>query len=67
MIGERMVANIHRIKVVNDVSDLVPILRAIDSPLKLKIVQRLGESWLTLDDIRGEFGKDGEKGLAFFE
>ena len=62
-----MVANIHRIKVVNDVSDLVPILRAIDSPLKLKIVQRLGESWLTLDDIRSEFGKDGEKALAFFE
>ena len=62
-----MVANIHRIKVVNDVSDLVPILRAIDSPLKLKIVQRLGESWLTLDDIRAEFGKEGEKTLAFFE
>ena len=62
-----MVANIHRIKVVNDVSDLVPILRAIDSPLKLKIVQRLGTSWLTLDDIRSEFGKEGEKTLAFFE
>ena len=62
-----MVAGIHRIKVVNDVSDLVPILRAVDSPVKLKLVQRLGESWLTLEDVIGEFGKDGEKALAFFE
>ena len=62
-----MVANIHRIKVVNDVSDLVPILRAVDSPLKQKLVQRLGESWLTLEDVVEEFGKEGEKALAFFE
>ncbi len=62
-----MVAGIHRIKVVNDVSDLVPILRAVDSPVKLKLVQRLGESWLTLDDVVNEFGKEGEKALAFFE
>ncbi len=62
-----MVAGIHRIKVVNDVSDLVPILRAVDSPIKLKLVQRLGESWLTLDDVVAEFGKEGEKALAFFE
>ena len=62
-----MVANIHRIKVVNDVSDLVPILRAVDTPVKLKLVQRLGESWLTLEDVVQEFGKEGEKALAFFE
>jgi len=46
-----MAAAIHRIKVVNDVSDLVPILRAVGTPLRLKVVQRLGEEWLTLDDI----------------
>jgi len=62
-----MVAGIHRIKVVNDVSDLVPILRAVDSPVKLKLVQRLGESWLTLEDVVTEFGREGEKALAFFE
>jgi len=62
-----MAAAIHRIKVVNDVSDLVPILRAVDSPVKLKLVQRLGESWLTLEDVITEFGKEGEKALAFFE
>jgi predicted DNA-binding ArsR family transcriptional regulator len=60
-------AAIHRIKVVNDVSDLVPILRAVDSPLKLKLVHRLGESWLTLEDVEAEFGPEGVKTLAFFE
>jgi len=62
-----MAATMHRIKVVNDVSDLVPILRAVDSPTKLKLVQRLGEQWLTLEDVQREFGRDGEKALAFFE
>ncbi len=60
-------AAMHRIKVVNDVSDLVSILRAVDSPLKLRLVQRLGENWLTSDDVEREFGKEGMKALLFFE
>jgi predicted DNA-binding ArsR family transcriptional regulator len=52
---------------VNDVSDLVPILRAVDSPVKQKLVQRLGEAWLTLEDVEKEFGNEGERALAFFE
>jgi len=62
-----MAAQVHRIKVVNDVSDLVPILRAVDSPVRLKLVQRLGEEWLTLADIEREFGKEGIQALSFFE
>ena len=62
-----MSASMHRIKVVNDVSDLVSILRAVDSPLKLKLVQRLGENWLTGEDVEREFGKEGIKALVFFE
>jgi predicted DNA-binding ArsR family transcriptional regulator len=60
-------ASMHRIKVVNDVSDLVSILRAVDSPLKLRLVQRLGENWLTGEDVEREFGKEGLKALVFFE
>ncbi len=56
-----------RIKVVNEISDLVPVLRAVDSPLKLQLFQRLTETWLTLQDIEGEFGKEGVKVLGFFE
>lgn len=62
-----MSASMHRIKVVNDVSDLVSILRAVDSPLKLRLVQRLGENWLTGEDVEREFGKEGIKALVFFE
>ena len=62
-----MAAAIHRIKVVNDVSDLVPILRAVDSAVKLKLVLRLGEEWLTVADVQKEFGAEGVKALAFFE
>ena len=62
-----MSAAIHRIKVVNDISDLVPILRAVDTPLKLALVQRLGETWLTAEDIEREFGKEGTRTLPLFE
>jgi predicted DNA-binding ArsR family transcriptional regulator len=62
-----MSAAMHRIKVVNDVSDLVSILRAVDSPVKLKLVQRLGENWLTNEDVEREFGKEGVAALAVFE
>lgn len=62
-----MAGTIHRIKVVNDVSDLVPILRAVGTPLRLKLVRRLGEEWLTAEDIAKEFGPEGNKALQFFE
>lgn len=62
-----MAATMHRIKVVNDISELVPVLRAVDSPVKLALVQRLAESWLTADDVRKEFGAEGLKALTFFE
>ena len=60
-------AGMHRIKVVNDISELVPVLRAVDTPVKLRLVQRLAETWLTADDVLREFGKEGSKALAFFE
>ncbi|MCI4335448.1 MAG: ArsR family transcriptional regulator [Thermoplasmata archaeon] len=62
-----MSAVIHRIKVVNEISELVPILRAVDTPVKLKLLQRLSENWLTEEDVGGEFSKEGTKALQFFE
>jgi predicted DNA-binding ArsR family transcriptional regulator len=62
-----MSAVMHRIKVVNDMSELVPVLRAVDTPVKLALVQRLAESWLTAQDIEKEYGKEGIKALQFFE
>jgi predicted DNA-binding ArsR family transcriptional regulator len=60
-------AAMHRIKVVNEISELVPVLRAVDTPVKLKLLQRLSESWLTADDVQREFGKEGVKALTLFE
>lgn len=60
-------AAMHRIKVVNEVTELVPILRAVDSPVKLKLLQRLSESWLTTEDVLREFGKEGTHALLFFD
>lgn len=57
----------HRIKVVNDISELVPVLRAVDTPVKLRLVQRLADAWLTTEDVDSEFGKEGLKALVFFE
>lgn len=62
-----MATGVHRIKVVNEISDLVPVLRAVDSPLKLKLLQRLSETWLTPEDVQREFGKEGLKVLTLFE
>ncbi|EQD33363.1 ArsR family transcriptional regulator [mine drainage metagenome] len=62
-----MAATVHRIKVINDISDLVPILRAVDSPVKLRLVQRLAETWLTVEDIEQEFGAEGARALTSFE
>lgn len=57
----------HRIKVVNEVSELVPVLRAVDSPLKLELFQKLSETWLTEQDVDRDFGKAGVRTLSFFE
>ncbi|MEM0129222.1 MAG: ArsR family transcriptional regulator [Thermoplasmata archaeon] len=62
-----MASAMHRIKVINDISDLVPILRAVDTPVKLALVQRLGEAWLTEADIEQEFGAEGLRALPLFE
>lgn len=56
-----------RIKVVNEISDLVPVLRAVDSELKLQLFQRLSETWVTVADVEKDFGKEGVKVLGFFE
>jgi predicted DNA-binding ArsR family transcriptional regulator len=62
-----MAATVHRIKVINDISDIVPILRAVDHPVKLRLVQRLAEAWLTHEDIEQEFGAEGTRALTSFE
>ncbi len=57
----------NRIKVVSDATDLVPVLRAVDSPLKVELLKRLSDDWMTEKQIADAFGKEGVEQLAFFE
>lgn len=57
----------NRIKVVNDITDLVPVLRAVDSDDKLAVFEELSKEWVTEDDIRRKFGEKGVQILNSFE
>lgn len=57
----------NRIKVVSDATDLVPVLRAVDSPLKMDLFKRLSQEWVTERDVEKAFGKEGVRQLAFFD
>lgn len=57
----------NRIKVINDVSELVPILRTVDSEVKKEVFKRLSADWFTIDQIEEEFGQEGKEAIMFFE
>ncbi len=56
-----------RIKVIKDVSDFVPILRAVSSQIKKDVFTDLAEGWKTEDEIEEEYGEDGVEALKHFE
>jgi len=57
----------NRIKVVNDVTDLVPVLRAVNSRQKLELFERLSKDWVTEGEVERDFGKSGLKILSYFD
>ena len=57
----------NRIKVVNDVADLVPILRAVDTDVKKNVFLDVTQNWLTGKQVQEKYGEDGLEALAFFE
>lgn len=56
-----------RVKVINDIGELVNVFRAIDTELKANIYKELSDSWKTEKEIEEKFGKEGVKVLKFFE
>ncbi|MFO7792245.1 MAG: ArsR family transcriptional regulator [Candidatus Saliniplasma sp.] len=56
-----------RIKVIKDVSDFVPILRAVSSQTKKEVFTDLAEGWRTEDEINEEYGEEGVDALKHFE
>lgn len=57
----------NRAKVVSEATDLVPIMRAVDSDTKRKLFIKLTKDWLTEEDVEKEFGQEGARAAFFFE
>ncbi len=47
-----------RTKVVNDSTDLVPLLRAFDNKTKKQVFNELLGDWKPLSEIKGKYGND---------
>jgi len=56
-----------RTKVVNDSTDLVPLLRAFDNKTKKEVFNELLGEWKTLSVIKDKYGDDGEAALEYFD
>lgn len=57
----------NRIKVINDPSDLVPMLRAVDTRVKREVLKEVTLEWRTSKEIEEKFGPEGKEALRFFE
>ena len=57
----------NRIKVINEPSELVPMLRAVDTPVKREVLKEVTLEWKTADEIEKKFGPEGREATIFFE
>src|SRR5437867_13454311 len=58
---------LNRIKVVSEVAELVPILRAVDTDVKSEVFKEVSTGWKTAREIEEKFGASGADALRFFE
>jgi predicted DNA-binding ArsR family transcriptional regulator len=56
-----------RIKVINEPTDLVALLRAMDSPVKKDVFQECANGWVTMKSVEDRYGQEGVEALSFFE
>ena len=56
-----------RTKVVNDSTDLIPLLRAFDDPIKKAVFEEIQSDWKPVSEIREKYGIHGERALEFFD
>lgn len=57
----------NQIKVINEPSELVPMLRAVDTPVKRDVLKEVTLEWRTAEEIENKFGPEGKEAIAFFE
>ncbi len=52
---------VNRIKVVNDVGELVTIFHAADTDVKRKLLLDLSTGWITMPQIDEKYGVEGKR------
>lgn len=57
----------NKIKVINDPSELTPMLRAVDTPVKRDVLKEITMDWKTIEDIEKKFGPEGKEAIVFFQ
>jgi len=57
----------NRIKVINEPSELVPMLRAVDTKVKRDVLMEVTLEWRTSKEIEEKYGHEGKEALKFFE
>ncbi len=58
---------VNRIKVVNDVGELVTIFHAADTDSKRKLLLDLSTGWITMPQIDEKYGLEGKKALLYLD
>ena len=53
-------------KLINDITDLVWLMRAFDSEVKRNVFEEVCQDWKLLEDIEEKYGEEGKNALRFF-
>ncbi|MBS3778215.1 MAG: ArsR family transcriptional regulator [Candidatus Thermoplasmatota archaeon] len=56
-----------RTKVVNDSTDLIPLMRAFDTSVKQEVFKEIQSDWCPLSEIKEKYGSSGKKALELFD
>ncbi|HEV8359554.1 MAG TPA: ArsR family transcriptional regulator [Candidatus Thermoplasmatota archaeon] len=56
-----------RIKVISEPTDLVPLLRALDTDTKREVFKDIASQWCPTSYIQRKYGDEGEEALRLFE
>ena len=56
-----------RIKVISEVTDLVPMFHSVDTEVKRQVFQEASKSWLAESEIKEKYGDEGMEAIRFFD
>ena len=57
----------NRIKVVNEIGDLVSVFYSCNTEVKKNVFQEITKKWCTLEEIEEKYGEEGVRALKYLE